>query len=102
MKRGERRRHWRHRWGHSLRLRLITVFVLAPMVFALWALLSESHALVGEIAAADQRGFVFPSWLQGMPLLGRVPAELSSPGALRGWAERINGTAFLGVARILS
>ena len=80
---------------------LITVFVLAPIVFALWALLSESHALLGEIAAADQRGFVFPSWLQGMPVLGRLQAELASPGALRGWAERTNASAFLGLAQSL-
>ena len=79
---------------------LITVFVLAPMVFALWALLSESHALLGEIAAADQRGFVFPSWLQGVPLLGRGKAELSSPGALRGWAERTNATRVSGPGAI--
>jgi predicted PurR-regulated permease PerM len=80
---------------------LITVFVLAPMVFALWALLSESHALLGEIAAADQRGFVLPSWLQGMPVLGRLQADLSSPGALRGWAERTHASAFLGLAQSL-
>src|SRR6187549_3886586 len=63
---------------------LITVFVLAPIAFALWALISESHALLGEIAAADQRGFVLPAWLEGMPLPGRLQAELASPGALRG------------------
>jgi len=80
---------------------LITVFVLAPMAFALWALLSESHALLGEIATADQRGFVLPAWLQGMPLPGRLQAELASPGALRGWAERTNATAFLGLAQSL-
>ena len=26
-----RRAHWRHRWGHSLRVRLITVFVLLAL-----------------------------------------------------------------------
>jgi len=80
---------------------LITVFVLAPMAFALWALISESHALLGEIAAADQRGLVFPPWLQGMPVLGRLQVDLASPGALRGWAERVNATAFLGLAQSL-
>ena len=54
---------------------IITVFVLAPMVFALWALLSESHALFREIAAADERGIVFPPWLQGLPLLGRWQSD---------------------------
>ena len=80
---------------------VIAVFVLAPMVFALWALLSESQALVREIAAADARGIVFPQWLQGLPLLGRWQSDLSSPGALLGWTQRTNATAFLGLAQSL-
>ena len=80
---------------------IITVFVLAPMVFALWALLSESHALFREIAAADERGIVFPPWLQGLPLLGRWQSDLSSPGALLGWTQRTDATAFLGLAQSL-
>ena len=80
---------------------IITVFVLAPMAFALWALLSESHTLFREIAAADETGIVLPAWLQGLPLLGRWQSDLSSPGALLGWTQRTNATAFLGLAQSL-
>ena len=80
---------------------IIAVFVLAPMVLALWALLSESHALFREIAAADERGIVFPPWLHGLPLLGRWQSDLSSPGAFLGWTQRNDATAFLGLAQSL-
>lgn len=80
---------------------IITVFVLAPLVFALWALLSESHALFQQIAGADERGIVLPPWLQGLPLLGSWQTDLSSPGALLGWTRRTNATAFLGLAQSL-
>ena len=80
---------------------IITVFVLAPMVFALWALFSEGHALFREIAAADERGMVLPSWLQGLPFFGRWQSDLSAPGALLGWTQRTNATAFLGLAQSL-
>jgi predicted PurR-regulated permease PerM len=80
---------------------IMTVFVLAPMVFAFWALLSESHTLFREIAAADERGIVFPPWLHGLPLLGRWQSDLSSPGALLGWTQRTDATAFLGLSQSL-
>jgi predicted PurR-regulated permease PerM len=80
---------------------VITVFVLAPLVFALWALLSESHSLFRQIAGADQRGIVLPPWLQGLPLLGSWQSDLSSPGALLGWTHRTNATAFFGLAQSL-
>jgi len=80
---------------------IITVFVLAPLVFALWALLSEGQALFRQIAGADERGIVLPPWLQGMPVLGSGPSALSSPGALLGWTRQTNATAFLGLAQSL-
>jgi hypothetical protein len=63
---------------------IITVFVLAPLIFALWALLSESQSLFRQIAGADDRGIVLPPWLQGLPVLGSGLNVLSSPGALLG------------------
>jgi hypothetical protein len=61
---------------------IITAFVLAPLVFALWSLLSESHVLLRQIAGADEKGIVLPQWLQGLPLVGSWQGDLSSPGAL--------------------
>jgi|KBSMisStandDraft_5_1062788.scaffolds.fasta_scaffold23325_2 predicted PurR-regulated permease PerM len=80
---------------------IITAFVLAPLVFALWSLLSESHVLFRQIAGADERGIVLPQWLQGLPLLGSWQRDLSSPGALLGWTHRTNAAAFLGVLQSL-
>ena len=39
----------------------MTVFVLAPLMYAFGALLSEAHSLLLEIAAADQKGITAPS-----------------------------------------
>ena len=65
----------------------ITVFLLAPMVFACWALLSEAHALLHSLAAADSKGLALPDWLADAPVLGpwlaaRWQQQLALPGAL--------------------
>jgi predicted PurR-regulated permease PerM len=82
----------------------ITVFLLAPMVFACGALLSEAHALLHGLAAADNKGL--PDWLATTPVFGPwlaaqweqrlvLPGELSTmtqhadPGALLGWAQSL-------------
>ena len=39
----------------------MTVFVLAPLMFAFGALLTEAHALLVEIAAADKKGIAVPA-----------------------------------------
>ena len=46
--------------GAAIFTAAMTVFVLAPLVFAGWALLSEAHALLLGLAAADGRGLVVP------------------------------------------
>src|SRR5512139_3473380 len=66
---------------------VICLFVLLPMIFAFGAVLSEAHALLLEIAAADRTGIAAPAWLQSVPLVGpwlasRWQGELSHPGAL--------------------
>lgn len=72
---------------------LVSALVLAPLVFACWALLAKASTLVLEIVAADQKGIGVP------PLLERVPAagpwlvelwrsELAHPGGLWAWAQQ--------------
>jgi predicted PurR-regulated permease PerM len=87
----------------------ITVFLLAPMVFACGALLSEAHALLHGVAAADRNGL--PDWLAKAPVFGPslaaqweqrvvLPDALSTltqhadPGALLGWAQSLGQFTF--------
>ena len=87
----------------------ITVFLLAPMVFACAALLSEAQALLHSLAAADNKGL--PDWLANTPVFGPwfaaqweqqlvLPGALSTltqhadPGALLGWAQSLGQFAF--------
>ena len=49
---------------------VMTVFVLAPLMFAFGALLTEAHALLLEIAVADKEGIAAPHWLENVPLAG--------------------------------
>jgi predicted PurR-regulated permease PerM len=79
---------------------VITVFVLAPMVFAFVALLTEAQALLSDIAAADQRGISAPQWLGDLPLVGdwlasRWESQLGHPGALAGRTEQADPTVLL-------
>lgn len=87
----------------------ITVFLLAPMAFACGALLSEAHALLHSLAAADSKGL--PDWLANIPVFGpwlaaqwehrlALPDTLSmltehaDTGALLGWAQSLGQFAF--------
>ncbi len=81
----------------------ITVFVLAPMVFACWALLAEAHSLLSGIAAADSRGVAVPEWLANVPVVGpwlaaRWQSQLAAPGraADAGATHRSDGAPRLG------
>ena len=85
---------------------LMTVFVLAPLMFALGALLVEAQALLLEIAAADKNGIAVPHWVENVPLVGpwivaRWQSELAHPGALSVWTQRTDPTAFLSWAQSL-
>ena len=51
---------------------LMIVFVLAPLMFAFGALLTETQAMLVDIAAADKAGFAVPGWLPDVPLAGLV------------------------------
>jgi predicted PurR-regulated permease PerM len=84
----------------------MTVFVLAPLMFAFGALLTEAHALLVVIAATDKMGIGAPQWLESAPLIGpwlaaRWQHELASPGALVTWTQRTDAAALLGWAQSL-
>jgi predicted PurR-regulated permease PerM len=83
----------------------ITVFVLAPMVFACWALLGETQTLLQGLAAADGTGLGLPSWLAAAPVVGPwlaarrqqlvppgavpMPMPHADPAALLDWAQTL-------------
>ena len=62
---------------------LMVLFVLAPLLFAFGALLTEAHALLLGIAAADEAGIAVPHWLENIPWLagssGRVILRAREP-----------------------
>ena len=75
-------------------------------MFAFGALLTEAHALLLEIAAADKKGIVVPQGLENAPLIGpwlaaRWQSQLASPGALLTWTQRTDATALLAWAQSL-
>jgi predicted PurR-regulated permease PerM len=78
----------------------MAVFVLAPMLLALAALLGEARWLLQEIATADRAGIAVPPWIQELPLLGpwaadRWRAEIAHPHGLLGWAQRAEPASLL-------
>jgi predicted PurR-regulated permease PerM len=82
----------------------MAVFVLAPLMFAFGALLTEANALLVEIAAADKNGIPAPLWLDHVPLVGRWMAarwqsEFTHAGAISIWAQRTDASALLGWAQ---
>jgi predicted PurR-regulated permease PerM len=92
--------------GSALFTGVVTVFVLAPMAFAGWALLGELHSLLLDLAAADSRGMAVPPWLADAPLAGpwlaaRWQSQLGRPGALLMLTQRADPAALLGWAQSL-
>lgn len=81
---------------------LVSALVLAPLIFAGWALLAKAGALLLEIAAADEKGIGVPPWVESVPLAGAWLAEhwrneLAHPGALWAWVQQhADGAAVLG------
>lgn len=86
----------------------ITVFVLAPLVFACWALVGETQALLQALAAGSVDGAAMPSWLPETPVVGpwlsvhwqqlagagTLPAPQADAGALLDWAQRLGRFTF--------
>ena len=75
---------------------VMSVLVLAPLMFAVGALLAEARSLLLEIAAADKMGIAVPYWVENMPLVGpwvaaagranlriREPSQCGRSGATR-------------------
>jgi predicted PurR-regulated permease PerM len=92
--------------GAAIFTGVITVFVLAPLVFAGWALLSEAHALLLGLATADSQGLAVPEWLANAPVVGpwlaaRWQSQLARPGALLVLTQHGDPTALLGWVRSL-
>ncbi|MBL8540022.1 MAG: AI-2E family transporter, partial [Betaproteobacteria bacterium] len=85
---------------------VMTIFVLAPLMFGFGALLTEAHSLLLEIAAADKTGIAVPHGLENLPLVGpwvaaRWQSELAHPEALLLWVQRMDATALLAWAQPL-
>jgi len=85
---------------------VMTVLVLAPLTFAIEALVTEAQGLLMEIAVADKSGIGVPQWLENVPLVGhwaaaRWRSEIAYPGALTLWVQRVDTTALLGWAQSL-
>jgi predicted PurR-regulated permease PerM len=94
------------RAGAAIFTGAMTLFVLAPMVFACWALFGEAHVLLLALASADSRGFVAPEWLANAPVVGpwfaaRWQTELARPGALLTLTQHADPTALFGWAQSL-
>ncbi|HTT12199.1 MAG TPA: AI-2E family transporter [Burkholderiaceae bacterium] len=86
---------------------LITVFVLAPLMLALGALVLEGRTLLEEFAALDKTGLAMPSWVADLPLAGAWLAErwsrdLARPGAFAAWMQRAGPSAFVSWAQSLA
>lgn len=82
---------------------IMTVFVLAPLMFGFGALLTEASALLKDIAAADTNGIAAPAWLEHVPIVGqwltaRWQHEFAHAGAFSLWAHRTDASALFGWA----
>jgi predicted PurR-regulated permease PerM len=99
-------RNMGHSSGAAIFTFAITVFLLAPMAFACWALLSEANALLHGLAAADNKGLALPDWLADTPVFGpwlaaRWQQQLAGPGALPALTQHTGADALLGWAQSL-
>jgi predicted PurR-regulated permease PerM len=89
----------------------ISVFLLAPMVYACWSLLREGHMLLQGLVVVDGNGVGLPGWLVDAPVLGpwlatRLQQQLNDPsgllmqtrhtdpGAVLGWALSLGEFTF--------
>lgn len=85
---------------------LVAALVLAPLIFATAALITEGYALMAQVADADRSGVALGGWLEGLPIAGRWVAEvwgdrIGQPGTLLEWAQRIEPAAILAWAQSL-
>ena len=83
---------------------LVSVFVLAPMVFAFGAVAVQAQGVLDQLALADKAGLAAPAWLESLPWVGARVAErwgalLGTPGGLSSWVR--DSATFLGWVRTL-
>lgn len=98
----ERLPRWlKNRAGPVIFTFAITVFALAPMVFACVALLREAHSLLQDVATAGGRGIAIPGWLVDLPVVGhwldaRWQQQHAHPGALQMLTQDTDSKSLLG------
>jgi len=85
---------------------LVSSFILGPMVFAFGAVAVEAQSWLARLALADRTGLAAPAWLDSLPLVGGKLVErweflLGTPGAMSGWLQRADSSAFFGWAQTL-
>ena len=85
---------------------VISLLVLAPIVFAFGTLAIVARSWADQIALANQTGFAVPAWVEGLPLVGAHLAEhwraqLSAPGGMMAWVQHFDTNAVLGWAQTL-
>jgi predicted PurR-regulated permease PerM len=83
----------------------ITVFVLAPLVFACIALIDELRSLLIGLAAGGLQGVALPAWLSELPMIPRgflVRGDLSQSGGLALLTRHADPAAVLGWAQSLA
>jgi len=85
---------------------LVSVFVLAPMIFAVGAMAVEAQTVIEWMAAVDKTGLALPGWLEHVPLVGarlvaRWQEQLETPGAVSVWLQGANVTAVVSGAQSL-
>lgn len=74
----------------------MALFVLTPLVYVFVAFVTEVHATLLAVAAADQEGGAPHRWFATC-----WTGALTRPGALAQWAERADSTALLSWAQSL-
>lgn len=79
---------------------VITLFVLAPLVFACTALVDEVRVVLLAVAGGGLPGIAAPAWLSALPMVPH--GELSRPGGLALLTRHADPAAVLGWAQALA
>ena len=79
---------------------VVSLLVLAPMVFAFGALPVQTERWAEQLAAASAMGLAAPAWLENVPLIGTKLAEywqahLGTSGRLSAWLQHADVFAVL-------
>ena len=79
---------------------LITLLALGPVIFAFGVLAGQSQAWLTEISIMDKAGFVAPSWLGTIPVVGMRLADawsdaVGAPGGLSALLSRVEDDSLL-------